>query len=439
VVAVSVIAYLPAVDNFFISDDFAMLRYLSVLEKDPLKIVETPSEMFRLMSYVFFWACLQVFGPSPEPWYWSGIALHALASLLIYRLVVAVCGHMGAGWAAAIFFAGYERHQEAVMWISAFNDLILGVNCLLFLVLWEKAVAGGALVKRAYLAAVGLFAVSLFSKEGAVALFPVAVLRLAFLGYSFRQMARYSLPLFLLLSGYVALWLSQADRNFFVADGHYTMGWHFVPVYLRTLARLVSPLLLIVIPLLVVLYRRGPLSGRTLHASRGFSFLFFAALLMMSVLPYSFLTYLDHIPSRNTYFPSIALAGLIGVVFAMLYSELRSERTRRVALLSLTAFVAGNVAYIWLKKEPQFLERSAPTRELVATLNAIDATDTSDVIVCGFPMNPWFGWMAIEDFTQVELKRVVFADHCEETTESVALSWDPQSHSYSRTPSSITD
>jgi hypothetical protein len=441
VIAISVITYLPAIDNFFISDDFWLIPYVRALAADPLHILSTPSEFFRLVSYVCFWVFLQLFGTNPEPWYWSGIALHALASLLVFRLVFLVSGHTGAAWAAAAFFAAYERHQEAVMWISAFNDLILTVNCLLFMILWERALPGTAVVTRNYLAAVALFVVALFSKEGAVALLPLAALRLAFRGYAWREIARYTLPLLIPLAGYLALWLSMAQRNFFVADGHYELGLHFIPVYARTFMRLLSPVLLLLIPLGFALYRRGPLPGRTLNPSRGYAFIFFAAILVLSIVPYSFLTYLDHIPSRNVYLPSVGTAGLIGAAFAMLFSELQTLSMRRMSTVFLGVIIAGNVAYVWFKKEPQFLERSRPTRELVSTLNGMKTPDTSDerVHICGFPMPSWLGQLVVQEFTQWDPNRVVFAEHCDGITQGIALQWDLDDGTYHSEVMAVTD
>ena len=441
VIAASVIAYLPAIDNFFISDDFTLLSYLRVLDSYPLKILEAPSEAFRVVSYVFFWICLQVFGLNSELWYASGIALHAVASLLVYAMVFSVTRHTGAAWAAALFFAAYERHQEAVMWISAFNDLILAVNCLLFLLLWEKALPGSRLVRGNYAAALLMFVVALFSKEAAVALFPLAVLRLVSRRYPLRQIVGYSLPLVVLLCGYVALWLSQSSKNFFVADGHYALGLHFVQVYARSIARLLAPALLLLAPLAFILYRRGPVAERELNSERAFSLIFFGAFLVLSILPYSFLTYLDHIPSRNTYLPSAALAGLIGVLFAMLYGELKTVGMKRASVAFLGVIVAGNVAYLWLKKDAQFRERSAPTRELLAAVNSLDAASINGkpLQICGFPLNSWIGERAIAEFTPIDPGNLLFAERCEEGIDGVALSWNEPAANYVVGTSTVTD
>jgi len=440
VVIVSVSTYLPAVDNSFISDDFTLFPFLKALDQRPLYILEAPSELFRLMSYVYFQACFKAFVLNPAPYYWASIALHALISFLVYLLVWTVTGHSVAAWSAAVFFAAYERHQEAVMWISAANEIILTLNCLLFLLLWERTQSGTGSKRVNVAIALLVFVMALFSKEAAVALVPLVIVGLVLRGYSRRDVLRKSLPLWVILSAYIWLWLSYADRNFFITDGHYALGMHFFPVYARSLVRLLSPALPFLVMLLIIRYRAR--SSRTIPAvnlksatelpgSR--SYLFFAALLVLSIVPYSFLTYLNHIPSRNTYLPSVGLAGLIGILFAMLYSEMVSVWAKRVCIFFLLAIAIGNSAYIWLKKEPQFRERAAPTRELIDVLNgpAVRSVDREPIYVCGFPLHPWIGSEAVAGFTPFRSTHVVFTKACNELPAiSVLLHWDASSGRY---------
>jgi len=146
VILVSVITYLPAVDNFFIADDFGLFTVIEAAENSPQWFFSSTTEFFRLMSYIYFAACRELFGLNPEPYYWAGIGLHAIAAVLVYFLVLQVSRSSMAAWAAALFFAAYERHQEAVMWISAANETVLALNCLVFLLLWQRAADSGSRV-----------------------------------------------------------------------------------------------------------------------------------------------------------------------------------------------------------------------------------------------------------------------------------------------------
>jgi hypothetical protein len=426
IAAVSLLVYLPAVNNSFMSDDFGIFPLLQAFEQNPSYIFDTTSELFRVMSYLYFWACFTLFGLNPELYYLAGIALHALISILVNCLVRRITGDWLSGWAAGLFFAAYERHQEAVMWISAANELILTLWCLVFLLLWDRAISstGGRSVYAP--AALVVFAVALFSKEAAVVLAAIAAAGLLFRGYSGREVIERSIPVFLMVAAFVALWLSQADRNFFVADGHYAFGLQAFPVYARALVRLLSAAL----PFVVVLFllRRGKS-----ESPWNSSFVFFGVLLCLAIVPYSFLTYQDHLPSRHTYFPSVGLAGLVGILFTAVYERLSSSRSKQAWCGFLLAFVLGNGAYIWLKKEPQYRERAAPTRELIQVLNAIGSRSAQlPFYVCGFPlMRPWWFGDAVSRFTPFTRDDVILSDSCVAPEQGVLLVWDPNRGGYS--------
>ena len=223
IVAVCVVAYFVALGNPFISDDFTLMATVRTLNQNPFYIWDAPSrsEFFRVASYVYFWLCWRVFGPNSLPFYWSGIVLHAVVSLFVYFLVMRITKQRLAAWASALFFAGYGRHEEAVMWISAANELILALSCLAFLLLWEKYLDATLNRRVLYLLSLGAFVVALLSKEAAVILLPLALLRLGSHGHTVAKSFKRSIPLLLMSAGYVSLWLSQAQRNFFVTDHHY--------------------------------------------------------------------------------------------------------------------------------------------------------------------------------------------------------------------------
>jgi hypothetical protein len=75
IAAASVVAYLPAVHNSFISDDFGIFPFLKALEQNPSYIFDATSELFRLTSYLYFEALFKLFGSTPEPYYLTGTIL----------------------------------------------------------------------------------------------------------------------------------------------------------------------------------------------------------------------------------------------------------------------------------------------------------------------------------------------------------------------------
>jgi len=418
IVLVAVVTYLPAVDNFFISDDFTMLTYLESLKQNPVSILNDPSELFRLVSYIYFGACSAVFGVNPAGYYWAGIGLHVLASLLVFALVLRITSQHLAAWAGSVFFAAYERHQEAIMWISAVNDLILTIFCVGFLLLWFRNTA----LSQAF--ATVVFGLALFSKEPAIALLPLAVLLLMLKGLSSREALVKSAPLALMTAGYVYLWLSRASQNFFLTDHHYAFGFHFLPVSAQTVVRMIAPTALFMLPIFVLArkaWMRSVLHGKAL--------LFFAAVMCLAVIAYSFLTYLPSIPSRNTYFPSVGLAALVGLLFAILYPTLSSARIKGYAVAFFVVMISQNIAYVWIKKEPQYVERAAPTRELIDALNGLDAGVAPDSSICvvDFPLHPWIGTESVKWFTRFDKTHMTFSTgRCDADSSDVVVQWNDE-------------
>jgi hypothetical protein len=83
----------------------------------------------------------------------------------------------------------------------------------------------------------------------------------------------------------------------------------------------------------------------------------------ISLIPYSFLTYMPFVPSRHTYLPSVGLALVVGAAFVVMAERVRHPVRVSMALALIVAGV--NCSYIWTRKQRQFAERAAPTEELV--------------------------------------------------------------------------
>ena len=75
-------------------------------------------------------------------------------------------------------------------------------------------------------------------------------------------------------------------------------------------------------------------------------------------MPYSFLTYSTQIPSRQIYLASAGLALLVGLALAQCEG-------RRFATLVFAAMLVHNTLYLWARKHAQFVERAAPTTQLI--------------------------------------------------------------------------
>jgi hypothetical protein len=82
----------------------------------------------------------------------------------------------------------------------------------------------------------------------------------------------------------------------------------------------------------------------------------------IGLAPYSFLTYMDRVPSRHTYLASAGIAFVVGLALSQAY-----ERWPRRALAHALAVVVliHNVGFLWWKKLPQYERRAEATERFL--------------------------------------------------------------------------
>ena len=248
----------------------------------------------------------------------------------------------------------------------------------------------------------------------------------------------------MMLFAFLFLSLAVAPRNQFLIHGYYAFGPQFIPVYSRSLLRLLTQLAVPGAVWIIVQFRRfkrneaTALKAEPACGSIGWQSpaIFFAAFLILAILPYSFLTYLNHIPSRHTYLPSIGLAGLFGMVFASLYAQAGNNGRRHLCTSFLCLIVAGNIGYLWLKKVPQFSEREAPTSKLIELLNSPNLPPLP-MKVCRFPLDEWVFSETVKRFTPLNTNDVALVDTCEGASGTV-MRWDDHASQYRDASLSLT-
>lgn len=400
-------SYWPALDNFFISDDFVFLSQARIADRDPSHLLDFPPGFYRLTSYLYWWLGYKLFGLRPEPFYLLAIALHGAIAYLVFRVILHLAADRATAALAAIFFALYERHNEAVMWINSAHELLQAAAVLLCLLAWGRyrSQSGGI---RDYIAALAWFVAALLSKESAVVLLPLMLLlewgregRIA----SWRPYLAFAL----LVAIYGAAFYLLRNEHPLVRYGYYGVSSHFILVYAKSLNRL----LLFIYPFALYLIWAGRRAGKTVKVPKETVAL--AGWLLISILPYSFLLYLDHIPSRHTYLPSIAAAGLFAQAALAARQRARASAVVSGAVLLLFAW---NVAYIWIK-DKQYEERARPTRALIKALDerARLARGEGRIYIKGFELPAIYAAAATELFTTVDPKRIVLV----ETSNQVEL------------------
>lgn len=349
-----VLAYWRSLTLPLISDDYLVIG----LSRDmgPLSrwgaLLADPLYRNRATSMVLTWWIHHAFGLSPLPFNVSTIALHILNTWLILAFGV----FPRIGWwraaAAGAFFAVYEGHQEAVVWFSAMPELLVFFFGLLALWCWMQWLTGD---KRRWLwitLMIPAYLLALFSKESAVAMLPVFGLawwlergRVPLWG-ALRGLA----PAALVTLAYIALVFAGKHGNQHFHDGTFSLAAPFWITITRSTGRMFWFWGVVSAGLLVWL---RPREARVWIPA---SLLW----IVVTLLPYSFLTYQQRVPSRHTYLASAGLAAVVGVSLLAVAS-----RNRRAALALGCAMVLHNCAYLSLYKHHQYVKRAKPTEELI--------------------------------------------------------------------------
>jgi hypothetical protein len=362
-VTLCLVAYAPALNNGFISDDFLMLEMVRVWKEDFWYLFKIAPDVFRITSYGLLWALEGIFGYRPEYFYAFSIFVHFVNSVLLWRVLKLVTRSARVSGLAAIIFAVFQNPQEAVMWLAAIGDALAGLCVLGALLSWLR--------KRFVMSAFCYFA-GLFSKESAI----VVLFLLPLIEVSMTQKLRFRREyLYLLVPTLIfsAVFIYSVSANYMVRDGVYAPGLQTLPVLGMSLHKLMFPWLYVGVLAFVIAQRRWvpPETGMGL------------AWMTISLLPFVFLTYQNNVPSRHEYLASMGLAWSLSILLAnMTQAPLR--------LGFILAFVSINIGYLWTVKDAQFERRAAPTTRLLEQLRA---HRPASLLVLDFPINPWMARM----------------------------------------------
>ncbi len=159
-VALTVVAYLPAFDAGFIWDDDQYVTASRVIHDGAglLRTWTSPASIHQYYPLVrtSLWLEHQVWGANPRGYHVVNVILHGLNALLLWRLLRRLS--LPAPWVVAAVFALHPVHVESVAWISERKNVLSGFFALLalnaairFLDNRRPSTAAGAFV--AYMAA----------------------------------------------------------------------------------------------------------------------------------------------------------------------------------------------------------------------------------------------------------------------------------------------
>jgi hypothetical protein len=341
--AIAILAYVPSLTIPLIADDFPnILQSLTYGAPEGLgTLLHDAQFRLRTTSYWAMYGLWQIAGLTPVVYHAASLSLHVANTWLVFLLASAWPRLRGAAFWTAAFFAMQEGHQEAVMWFSAINELLMFFFGIGALWCWVSAKSW-----RNEICGVVLFLVALLSKESAIVLLPLFVLTVEPEDWR-RRLPRLLPYVALVLAALMSIAQSRAN-SFRFSDGSFSLHAPFWITWPHSYARL--------------LWIWGWLAGMGLAWARQRAprrGILMAALWMgVALAPYSFLTYSTEIPSRQTYLASAGLALMVGLALAQFAD-------RRIAAAVLCLMLLHNVGYLWTKKRRQFEERAAPTSELL--------------------------------------------------------------------------
>lgn len=272
-------------------------------------------------------------------------------------LLIAMCGFWPRiGWrisiSTAAAFALLELHQEAVIWSAALPELMVFTFGLGSLMAWVKWLNGGHWAWAGV--SVASFGLALLSKESGVVVVPLAGL-LWLLEARSRWLPLGALAFMGVVSTFYAYGIFTASADHLhLNDGTFSIRAPFWKTLAISMLRMMWPWGVVSLAALWF-------GGMRKH----YGLLLMASVwVVVTLLPYSFLTYMDRVPSRHTYWASMGLAVLVACAWVSL-SRWNAAAARGWALAFAIVFVLGNLGYLWTKKLDQFERRAQPTEHFL--------------------------------------------------------------------------
>ena len=369
------LAYAPALTLPLLEDDYGNLAQSQVYGPAAgfSALMHDPVFRLRATSYWAMAPLWQAFHLAPWVYHLASLSLHILNVWLVFGIAAAWPRMRPAAFWAAAFFAVQEGHQEAVMWFSAINELLLflfgGASLLCWLVAARRGGRWGWQVLSA-----ALFGLALLSKESAVALLPLYLLTTP-AGQWRRTLPRLT-PHLALAALALASIAGSRVVSFRFADGSFSLHAPFWITWPRGMARMLWPWGWLAAAG-IAWFRKADVrrSGWLALAWMG-----------ISLVPYSFLTYSTQIPSRQTYLASAGLAFLVGLALSA-----AALRSRGLLAGAAAAMLLTNVGYLWVRKRAQFQARAEPTQQLIALARRTEGP----IWVRCFPRNAYIAQEAV--------------------------------------------
>jgi hypothetical protein len=378
--ALAFIAYWPAQKLPFIADDYVQIqlgRDYGPVHAWPA-LMRDPLYRCRATSVVLTYWTEQVAGLNPLVFKASSLFLHIWNTLLVLALGMWTAIGWKRSLAAAAFFAIAEGHQEAVIWYAAVPELLVFLFSAISFLAFVLSITHDRCRSIHYAAALASFVLALASKESAVVTVGALALACHIQRVPLRQSVRLVLPFGLLACVYLYAIFASSGAILHFHDGAFSLSAPFIATIINSAAHI---LWFWGIPAIIVLFVCDREAASTvLPGSLGWMFI--------SLVPYSFLTYMDRVPSRQTYLASIGLSLIVATAFRAIVASRRRTWTRAL----VTIVLVHNCAYLWTKKQAQYERRAEPTEQLLRVYRR----NPSSVRIECFPYSRWIAQYAVE-------------------------------------------
>ncbi|MDQ6758350.1 MAG: hypothetical protein M3Z32_00625 [Acidobacteriota bacterium] len=378
--ALAVIAYWPAQKLPFIADDYVQIQ----LGRDYgavhswIALMRDPLYRCRATSVVLTHWTEQVAGLNPLFFNLSSLFLHISNTLLVFALGSWAVIGWKRSFAAAVFFAVAEGHQEAVIWYAAVPELLVFLFSATTFLAFVWSITHERWRSICYVTALASFVLALASKESAVVTVGALALACIIQRLPLRQLFRLLIPFGLLATGYVYAIFASSGTILHFHDGAFSLSGPFIATSINSAAHIMW---FWGIPAIIALFVWDREAIRTvLPVSLSWMFI--------ALFPYSFLTYMNRVPSRHTYFASVGLSLIVATAFLAVTSSRRKTWTLALA----TIVLVYNCAYLWTKKQAQYERRAESTEQLLR----VYSRNPSSVRIECFPYSRWIAQYAVE-------------------------------------------
>ena len=139
--ALALTALYPALQTYFLSDDFILVKQAHDFTTSTLiPLFTTPGGdgFFRPLGYLSFDLNAFFAGSDPRWWHLSALLLHALNAALVAKLATRLGASNFIAFLAGALFALHGTHLEAVVWIAGRFDLLAVLFMLATLLLFGR-------------------------------------------------------------------------------------------------------------------------------------------------------------------------------------------------------------------------------------------------------------------------------------------------------------